>query len=387
MRWKCEPKLLAFGASLVDATGNRSPPMKIVHVETGRHFYGGAQQVIWLIQGLEARGIDNLLVCTRHSAIEAVAADAGLQVTSLPCSGELDLAFVWRLRRVLNREAPDLIHCHSRRGADFLGGQAAAMVGLPAIVSRRVDNTEPALMSALRYRRFARIVAISENIAEVLRNAGVSDDRLVVIRSAVDPRQMHQRPDRDFLEREFAIAADAFAIAIVAQLIPRKGHSYLLEALASLKCRYPGLHLEIFGNGVLQDSLRRLTAALGLNDIVHFAGFRDDLDDYLSSFDLLVHPATREGLGVAMLKASAAGLPVIAFDVAGAREIVEHEQTGLLVPSEDSKSLAAAIARLIDDTGLRRRLGANGRVRMQNDFSIDNMVDQYVKTYEAVLNV
>ena len=132
--------------------------------------------------------------------------------------------------------------------------------------------------------------------------------------------------------------------------------------------------------------MRRLTAALGLNDRVHFAGYREDLDDYLSSFDLLVHPAIREGLGVAMLKASAVGVPVIAFDVAGAREIVEHEQTGLLVPTEDSESLAAAIARLIDDTALRRRLGANGRVRMQKEFSIDNMVDQYVKTYQAVLN-
>lgn len=379
--------MLAFGASQVDATGKRHPQMKIVHVETGRQFLGGAQQVIWLLQGLEARGIDNLLVCTRHSAIEAVAADAGIPVTSLPCAGELDLAFIWRLRRVLNREAPDLVHCHSRRGADFLGGQAAAMAGLPAIVSRRVDNIEPAVMSALRYRRFVKVVAISENIAEVLRQAGVSDDRLVVIRSAVDARQMNQQPDRDVLKREFGIDTGAFAIAIVAQLIPRKGHRYLLEALASLKGRYPGLHLEVFGNGVLEDTLRRLTAALGLNDKVHFAGYREDLDDYLSSFDLLVHPAIREGLGVAMLKASAAGVPVIAFDVAGAREIVEHEQTGLLVPTEDSESLAAAIARLIDDTALRRRLGANGRVRMQKEFSIDNMVDQYMKTYQAVLNV
>ncbi|MCI0516323.1 MAG: glycosyltransferase [Woeseiaceae bacterium] len=361
--------------------------MKIVHVETGRHFYGGAQQVIWLLQGLEARGIDNLLVCTRHSAIESVAAAAGIPVTALPCAGELDLAFVWRLRRVLIREAPDLVHCHSRRGADFLGGQAASMVGLPAIVSRRVDNTEPALMSALRYRRFARVVAISENIAEVLRKAGVDDERLVVIRSAVDASQLRQQPDREFLAREFAIDRDAFAIAIVAQLIPRKGHRFLLEALASLKGRYPRLRLEVFGSGVLDEALRRLVAALGLNGMVHFAGYRDDLDDFLSGFDLLVHPAVREGLGVAMLKASAAGLPVIAFDVAGAREIVENGQTGLLVPSEDSDALATAIARLIEDTALRRRMGARGRARMQRDFSIDNMVNQYVKTYEAVMNV
>jgi glycosyltransferase involved in cell wall biosynthesis len=379
--------MLAFDASQVDATGKRQPQMKIVHVETGRHFYGGAQQVIWLIQGLDARGIDNLLVCTRHSAIEAVAADAGIRVTSLPCAGELDLAFVWRLRRVLNRETPDIVHCHSRRGADFLGGQAAAMVGVPAIVSRRVDNTEPAMMSALRYRRFARVVAISENIAAVLRRAGVDDERISVIRSAVDTKQMQIESDRDSLRDEFGIDPHAFAIAVVAQLIPRKGHRYLLEALAALKNRYPMLHLEVFGNGVLEDTLRRLSAALGLHDMVHFAGYRSDLDSYLASFDLLVHPATREGLGVAMLKASAVGLPVIAFDVAGARETVQHEATGLLVRPEDSEALAAAIARLIDDTALRLGLGANGFVRMQKEFSVDTMVGRYIKTYEAVLHV
>jgi glycosyltransferase involved in cell wall biosynthesis len=358
--------------------------MKIVHVETGRRFYGGAQQVIWLIRGLAARGIDNVLVCAQHAAIHDVARDLGLVAIALPCAGDLDLGFVWRLRRILHREKPDIVHCHSRRGADFLGGQAASMVGIPAIVSRRVDNAESALMAALRYRRFAKIVAISDNIADVLRNAGISDERLSVIRSAVDVGQMQSLPKRDYLEDEFGIAVDAIAIAIVAQLIPRKGHQYLLEALATLKDRFPAVRLVAFGGGVLDKELKRLTAALGLSDRVQFAGFRDDLDEYLASFDMLVHPATREGLGVAMLKASAAGLPVIAFDVAGARETVRPETTGLLVPAGDSQALAAAIARLIEDTALRRRLGDNGRKRMQEEFSIDHMVDEYLKTYEAV---
>jgi glycosyltransferase involved in cell wall biosynthesis len=360
--------------------------MKIVHVETGRRFYGGAQQVIWLIQGLESRGIDNVLVCAKHAAIEGMARELGMAVDALPCAGDLDLSFVWRLRRVLQRESPDLVHCHSRRGADFLGGQAATMVGIPAVLSRRVDNVESALVAGLRYRRFARVIAISQNIASVLRNAGLSDERLTVIRSAVDVGHMQSQRDRRFLEAEFGIAPEAVAIAIVAQLIPRKGHRFVLEAMASLKNRYPNARVAVFGNGVLEDDLRRLVAALGLSEVVHFAGYRDDLDEYLSSFDMLVHPATLEGLGVAMLKASAAGLPVIAFDVAGARETVLHDQTGLLVPAGDVESLAAAMARLIDDTALRHRLGENGRNRMQQEFSVDNMVDQHVNCYRAVLD-
>jgi glycosyltransferase involved in cell wall biosynthesis len=360
--------------------------MKIVHVETGRHFYGGAQQVIWLIQGLDSRGIDNHLVCTRHSAIEDVAREAGIDVVALPCSGDLDLAFVWRLRRFLVQRKPDLVHCHSRRGADFLGGQAAAMAGVPAVVSRRVDQAEPALMSSLRYRRFRKVIAISANIAAVLRDAGISDDRVAVIRSAVNVDQMHKPRNREFLEAEFGIGRNDIAVAIVAQLISRKGHRFLLEDLSKLTHRYPMIRLQVFGEGVLEEELKRYTAALGLNHVVTFAGFRDDLDQYLSSFDLLVHPATREGLGVAMLKASAAGIPVIAFDVAGARESVRHETTGLLTAAEDSEALADAIARLIDDTALRQRLGENGRKRMEKEFSIEKMVDEHLNTYRAILD-
>jgi glycosyltransferase involved in cell wall biosynthesis len=385
-RWKSGHIMLASGARQVDASKDRQFQMKIVHVETGRHFYGGAQQVIWLMKGLQTRGIDNVLVCARHAAIESIARELGVRIVALPCSGDLDLGFVWRLRRVLTNEAPDVVHCHSRRGADFLGGQAASMTGTPAILTRRVDHSEPAVMAALRYRRFARIIAISENIASVLRAAGVSDDRLVVIRSAVETGQLARAQNRAILEKEFGIGEKEMAIAIVAQLIPRKGHRFLFEALSRIAGHPADLRLVVFGSGVLEDELKRLVSALGLQDIVQFAGYRSDLDDLLVNFDMLVHPALREGLGVAMLKAAAAGLPVIAFDVAGAREAVQNEVTGLLVPSSDSAMLADAIARLSGDATLRRKLGENGFLRMKKEFSIEAMVDKHVQTYKATID-
>lgn len=360
--------------------------MKIVHVETGRRFYGGAQQVVWLMRGLQSRGIENVLVCARHAAIEPAARESGIPVIALPCSGDLDIGFVWRLRRVLMNERPDIVHCHSRRGADFLGGQAASMAGIPAILSRRVDNTEPALVSSLRFRRFARIIAISDNIASVLRNAGVREDRLAVIRSAVDVDQMGQSRNRSMLDEAFGIREQDVAIAVVAQLIPRKGHRFLFEAMARMSAHPASLRTVVFGSGVSEDELKRLVGALGLQDSVQFAGYRSDLDDFLVNFDMLVHPALREGLGVAMLKAAAVSLPVIAFDVAGAREAVCNGETGLLVASGDSDELAQAIARLADSADLRARFGRNGQERMRTEFSIASMVDKHLPIYKAALN-
>ena len=101
--------------------------MNIVHVETGRHLYGGGQQVLWLLDGLNRRGVQNLLVCAEDSALADAADDAGIDVLSLDCRGDLDLRFARRLRSLIDARKPDLVHSHSRRGADTFGGRAARL--------------------------------------------------------------------------------------------------------------------------------------------------------------------------------------------------------------------------------------------------------------------
>jgi glycosyltransferase involved in cell wall biosynthesis len=360
--------------------------MKIFHVETGRHFYGGAQQVIWLTEGLAARGVDCVLVCPPASDIDSAARAAGLEVTNLSCAGDLDISFAWRLRQLLVQAQPDVVHCHSRRGADFLGGQAAAMAGIPAVVSRRVDSIEGSAISALRYRPFVQVVAISEHIASVLLAAGMSGRRLIVIRSAVDAKNLPSAAFRGWLEAEFGIGPGEIAIAIAAQLIRRKGHHFLFEALSDPQSELQQLRLVVFGTGTLEAELKARVANLGLSDRVHFAGFRKDIDRLLPAFDMLAHPATEEGLGVAMLKASAARLPVVAFDVAGAREAVLHEKTGLLVAAGDVRGLRRAIVRLAGDAELRKTLGDAGRKRMLDEFSVREMIDKHMQLYEAIID-
>ncbi|MBT8087720.1 MAG: glycosyltransferase, partial [Gammaproteobacteria bacterium] len=265
--------------------------MKILHVETGRHFLGGPQQVIYLIKALRERGHDNTLVCPPDSGIDGVARQAEIRVQNLFCAGDLDLPFAYRLATFLKEHTPDIVHCHSRRGADILGGLAASFTNIPAVVSRRVDNTEMRIMAAMRYRPFAKVIAISETIADMLRDHGVEEDRLAIIRSAVDTAAFAEAVDCLEFRREFGIDAGDFTIASAGQLIPRKGHRYLLQAVADLRGRYPQLKLVIFGEGYLDNQLRAQASTLDLGDVVQFAGFRDDLDSLLGCFDLFAHPA------------------------------------------------------------------------------------------------
>lgn len=360
--------------------------MKVVHVETGRHFYGGAQQVIWLVAGLAKEDIDGVLVCLPDSDIDKVARSNGIRVVNINCAGDHDLGFAWRLRKFLITEKPDIVHCHSRRGADFSGGLAASLAGIPAVVSRRVDSEDSPLLARLRYRPFRRIIAISEHVAAVLRKNTRDAKKIRVIRSAVDVDSMCMEPDCGSFREEFEIDEGDFTIAVIAQLINRKGHRFLFDVVPNLRDLYPHLRIVIFGTGSAEARLKALARQLNLGGTVQFAGFRHDLDDYLGCFDLLVHPATEEGLGVAMLKAAAAGVPVVAFGVAGSREAVQHGKTGVLVANGDVRVLQKAIAAMIEEPEMRQEFGAAGRQRMRDEFSVSRMVENHIELYKIVLN-
>lgn len=359
--------------------------MNTLHVETGRHLYGGAQQVLYLTKGLAERGIGATLVCTPESSIAAAACEQGTVVETIPCAGDLDVRFIWRLRELLVTRGPDLVHCHSRRGADFLGGQAAAMAGVPAIVSRRVDNPETGLTATLRYRRFERIVAISAAIGRILIDAGVEPRRIALIRSAVDVDRFAHGWSREEFCAATGVDPGAPLIACAAQLIPRKGQRHLLEAVARLVAGRPELRVFLYGQGPDEQKLRNLADELGIAGNVRFEGFRDDLDDYLGVFDVVAHPALAEGLGVVALKAAAAGVPVVAFDAGGLPEVVRHDRSGLLVPPGDSVALADALAAILDDSDRRERYAREARELARREFTIDAMIDAHVRLYESVI--
>lgn len=356
--------------------------MKVLHVETGLHLYGGAQQVAFLLQGLQTHAVESTLVCPPGAAIGQAFAGSPVEVIELPCSGDADLGFVARLHRVLRERRPDLVHLHSRRGADVLGALAARLAGIPVVLSRRVDNRESPAWVALKYRLHDRVIAISQGIAEVLAGEGVPPSKLRVVRSSLDPRPWQSAESRAVLAAEFGLPTDPLIIGVVAQLIERKGHRVLFAALRTLPDR-SRLRVICFGQGPLREALEREAADLG--EVVRFAGFRRDLPRWIGALDLLVHPALAEGLGVSLLQASAAGVPIIASRAGGMPEAVADGVSGLLVEPGNATALAGALRTLIDDACLRARLGTQGRARIEREFSVEQMVEGNLAVYRELI--
>ncbi len=358
--------------------------MKILHVEAGKHLYGGARQVLYIVEGLAARGVTNLLACPAGSEM-ARQQPAGTRVVAMKMGGDGDIGMVTRLASLIRAEKPDLVHLHSRRGADTWGGLAARLAGVPCVLSRRVDNPESRLAVALKYRLYDHVITISEGIRQVLLSEGLAPAKVSCVRSAVDATPYLAPVDRAAFCAEFGLPADAQVAGVVAQLIPRKGHRYLLAALPALLARHPRLQVLIFGQGPLEAELRAEVSAAGLAEAVRFTGFRHDLPRWLGGLDMLIHPADMEGLGVSLLQASAAAVPIVTSRAGGLPEAVQDGVTGILCPPGDVAALGAAIDRLAGDAALRARFGAAGRARILAEFSIDAMVDGNLRVYRQVL--
>jgi glycosyltransferase involved in cell wall biosynthesis len=359
--------------------------MMILHVETGMSLYGGAQQVLYLLQGLKARGHVNVLVCPRNSAIGGRAAQYADRLYALRMRGDHDLPFIWHLRRVIRRERPDIVHIHSRRGADTLGGIAAQLAGVKTVLSRRVDNTETRPLVRIKYRLYDGVITISRGIREVLLAEGLPATKIHCVPSAVDVALYRRECDRAWFTDTFGVPPAATTIGVIAQLIARKGHRHLLDAMPAILRAQPGTRLLLFGRGPMKEELRQHIARLGIADHVTLTGFREDMPRIIGCLDLVVHPALKEGLGVSLLQAAGAGIPIVATRVGGIPEAVHDGENGLLVPPADAAALAEAIGRLLAEPPLRRTMGERGRVLVERDFSVDAMVSGNLRVYEAVL--
>jgi glycosyltransferase involved in cell wall biosynthesis len=186
----------------------------------------------------------------------------------------------------------------------------------------------------------------------------------------------------------FGFPPGAVVACCVAQLVPRKGHLTLLEAVA----RVPGLCLVIAGASLDERYAKNLIetiAQAGLGERVRALGDVRDIPGLLAGVDIAVLPTWEAGEGcpVALLEAMASGVACIVTDVPGSRDVVEHEKSGLLVPPRDAQALAGALTRLATDPEVRRRLGENARARILADYTIEREVEAHERLYRAALGL
>jgi glycosyltransferase involved in cell wall biosynthesis len=355
--------------------------LTIAHLDTGRAWRGGQQQVFLLMRGLARRGCRQLLIAP-EGPLAARVRDAGLPVARWRPRGDLDLGAAWVALRPLRELGPQVVHAHDAR-SHAVGWLAARLARVPAVVvSRRTvfpAGTHPA--SRLKYSLpIDRYLAVSASVRESLRAARVPDARIRVVASGIE---LAGPPDTGSLRHALGLDDRVVLIGVVASLTPEKGQDLAIDALARLTGVHAA-HLVLIGDGPGRPGLTARAAGRGVAARVHFTGFRPDARALLRQLDLCLVPSRAEGLGTSALEAQAEGVPVMAAAVGGLPEVVRDGVTGRLVPAGDPGALAVAIDDALGDPERTRRWVAQAREDVQKH-DVERTVRETLAVYEEVV--
>jgi glycosyltransferase involved in cell wall biosynthesis len=382
----------------MDAAGAKEGPRlnsltsvtaRVMHVVLSISAGGTERLVIEICRRLGASSAP--VVCCLDGAGEWASelTSAGVAVEALNRQPGFRPSLGWHIARLAARHRVSVIHCHHY--SPYVYGAVAKTlsprIGLVYTEHGRLSDAAPSakrrLVNPWLSRIPARVFAVSEELRRHMVAEGFSEKRVQVIYNgiAISPRVTPE--ERAAARAELGLPDDAVVVGSVARLDPVKNLSLLLQAHASLHASHPRARVALVGSGPEQQALETEARRLGTSQHVLFTGYRSDARRLMSAFDVYVNCSNYEGVSLTILEAMAAGLPVVATRVGGNAEVVIDGETGIIVPGREAAPLADAIATMSGDPRLRQEMGEAGRRRVEREFSIERMVDDYRKAYEA----
>ncbi|MCX7018656.1 MAG: glycosyltransferase [bacterium] len=390
-------------------TGKRlsmSGKIRIAYFITSLEVGGSERQLVALAGGLPGERFETHIIClSGYGALENEARAAGaalydLRYPRLRGAGSIRWRNVpsaactlWRLVRLLHALRPDILHTMIPV-CNVLGMAGGKLAGI-----RRIVCTKLALGA---YRDKCRLLPYLEDIADPhytlvhCKSRGILEDvavrepiprgRMRIVYNGLRTDKFQHTADAGSVRAGLGLRPDARVIGMVANLIPYKGHAEVVSAAKIIVDEFPDAVFIFVGrDDGIGAALREQADKLGIGRSVVFAGERRDVADLLGAMDLLVCASHEEGFSNVLLESMASGLPVVATRVGGNPEAVEDGVTGVLVEPRQPRQLADAIARMLRDQAMARRMGAKGRERVNELFSYESMIKGMLTFYDEVM--
>jgi glycosyltransferase involved in cell wall biosynthesis len=373
--------------------------LRILHTNFHRGWGGQPSRILMLSRSLSEQGHEVVIAAPAGSLLAERARQWGLETFEEPrflkskhiLSAVRDASC---LHHLLLRRKFDLLDAHGSQ--DLWAAAAALRLGrqpLPLIYTRH--NTKEVRFHVLNrflYRNLVdHLIVASASVLEryepFLSCGDIPRERISVVHSSYWEERFNSevRPAPLCLEMK-GEGGECLLVGVVGRLVPDKGGTYFLKAAAQVASELPAVRFLFVGRGTEEERLRREAANLGLAERVRFLGFREDIPQITAALDLSVLPSVDCDASSAVLKeAMAVGKPVVATDIGGAREIVEHGKTGLVVPPGDPVALAQAIKQILQREDRGRAMGKEGQRRVKSEFSIRRLVEGTLAAYRRAL--
>ncbi len=360
--------------------------------------HGGAEvQVVRLAIGLKRRGWDVAVVAmVQPDSLEDQLREGGVELYCLGMTpGVPNPLAILKLRRFLRSRRPQVVHSHILH-ANLLSRVTRLITEMPTLVCTAHSMKEGSRWHELGYRLTDRLADLTTNVSQAAVDRYVREriapaHRIRFVANGLDLTRFRPNPEsRTHLRDELGLGS-RFTWLATARLEPTKDFPNLFRAFALASERDSaqegaGPILLVAGGGRLEVELREYARQLGLSQRVRFLGVREDVCALMNAADAQVLSSTIEGMPLVLQEASASGLPIVATDVGGNKEVVLADHSGLLVPSGDSIALSVAMLRIMQMTPAQRAaMGRAGRQHVESRYGIEHVLDEWESIYRDLL--
>jgi glycosyltransferase involved in cell wall biosynthesis len=367
----------------------------VLFVIDNLEFGGGERGFLQLIRSLPGEGWTVSVAAHPGGLFEVQARAAGAEFLGMDMSSRAGLATIVRLWRLVRTGRFTVVHSQGAR-ADFFARMASLVVPgvrLVSTVQMPVDGFAVSRVRGSVYRFFDRLartrvdrfIVVSQALKRrLVESWGVPEARVALIHNGVETDRLvpaSDSDDRRRLRQDLGLPEHARLLCAVGRLVWQKGFEHLLLALPGVLARVPEVGLAIVGEGPLRAELEGRARRLGLAERVRFLGFRSDVPSLLRGCDVLAVPSLQEGFPMITLEAMALGVPIVASDIEGVAEQLDHDREALLVPPGEPKALTGALLALLQDSALRRRLGEAARRRAVEAFDASRAISATRRLY------
>jgi glycosyltransferase involved in cell wall biosynthesis len=384
---------------LFPAPSSGAPPLRIALFTDADVFAGTERHILDLARGLRAAGAEPIIASPRVSALADRAREENIAHIPIEKGGFIDWAAIATLRRKLRAGELDIIHAHNGRTALSaalavkLEGRGSYVLTQHFLVPSRSGRRglKAALSNAIHRwisRGAGHIIAISDAARLGIEERGESaGGNVTTVPNGIPAPDPGKLSPAAAVRAGLGIGPARPLILCAARLELEKDVASLIAAMPAVLTASPEAICVVAGEGSRHDALARQIEALGLWESVRLAGFCGDVLSLINAADLMVLPSLAEPFGLVLVEAMSLGRPVVATNAGGPREVVEDGVTGLLVPPADPPALAAAITRLLLDEPLRLSMGARGKVRFAQNYTLPRMTAATLETYRKALPV
>ncbi len=377
------------------STDSGQGPIVLAELAGSASYGGGERYLELLMSRLDRQQFRPLLICPEPGPFKKSMEQQGVSAQLVHLAPLVNPVALVRLAGLLARERVGILQTHGLRSSAY-GCLAGRLAGVPVIIATIHNSLQDYPISAAKrwmYRSILRqvirladrIICVSEDLRQdMIARAACNPDRTVTIHNGIDLTTLKPPADRLAIRTEFRVGAGPLLV-VIGRLTEQKGHRYLVHALPHLLTEWPHLKCLIVGQGELEQMIAAEANGLGIGACCLFAGMRRDIPAILAGADLLVLPSVSEGFPFVLLEALAVGCPVVASRVNGVPELVEHANTGRLVPPRDPNALAREIREILRNPARAGEMARRGAQAVRDRFTADRMAAQTVALFEATI--